>query len=168
MRTISMIILLLGTIAQAKACFCQCGEEAKYCRCDDPPQLSIKSGTITVRGQTVNLSGKLPAASDRWYYAITCHTGSRLFDFSLWKISQFKDRDGFYEAKSWNLQVSDVKDSPKGSLIYDRENSFYFWGNVDNSKGMARVRVDNIVRLPTEFHGTLSLPEIQSNRERAH
>lgn len=162
MRAIFMSILLLGTIAQAKICFSQCGAEAKYCQCDDPPRLSIKSGTITVSGQTFNLSGKLPAESDRWYYAITCHTGSRLFDFSLWVISEFKDRDGFYEAESWNLQVSDAKDSPEVALNFNRENDFYFWGNVDNSKGMARVRVDDVVGLPTEFHGTLSLPEIPS------
>jgi hypothetical protein len=155
-----IVILLLGTLSQAKICFCQCGEDAKLCQCDDPPKLSINSGIITVSGQTIHLSGKLPAKMDHWFYAITCHTGSRLFDFSLWTIAKFGDSDNFYSAGSWNLQVSDSKDRPEVVLNFNRENNFYFWGNVTNTPGGRRIRVDNIVGFPLGIHGDGILREV--------
>src|SRR5580698_869148 len=168
MRIIRMAIFLVATIMGGQAALCQCGEVANLCKCVDPPSLAVKGHTIFVSGEAVHLSGNLPSKDERWFYSITCHTSSRIFNFSLWTVVGFAPRPGLYFAKSWNLQISDAKDSPERQLTFDRENDFYFWGNVDNSKGVARVSVDNIVGLPTEFHGTFSLPEIQSDRERAH
>jgi len=160
MRILLTAIILVGTIVQAKAALCQCGEAASLCKCIDPPTLSIKSNTIVVSGQTVHLSGKLPSENEHWFYYVTCDTSSRLFDFSLWKISKFHDRDGFYSAKSWNLQILDSKDDPEKKLIFERENEFYFWGDVKTTKGSASVRVDSIVGIPNELHGTISLREV--------
>ncbi|MGA2352705.1 MAG: hypothetical protein ABSF70_19890 [Terracidiphilus sp.] len=168
MRIVLIAIFLLGTIAQSKISACQCGEEAKLCQCTDPPELSIHSNTITVSGQTVHLSGKLPTVSDHWFYSVTCHTSSRLFDFSLWKISKFHDHDGFYSAKSWNLQVMDSKDDHEKEIVFDRENEFYFWGNVENTNRAARVNVDTIVGLPKELHGTISLREVRGEKKQTH
>ena len=164
MRIVWMAIILVGTTAQTNAAMCQCGEAANLCKCIDPPSLSIKSNTIVVSGQTVHLAGKLPSENEHWFYYVTCDTSSRLFNFSLWKISKFHDRDGFYLAKSWNLQILDSKDYPEKELIFERENDFYFWGDVETTKGAARVRVDSIVGLPNELHGTISLREVMHQK----
>ena len=160
MRVLLTAIILVGTMAQTKAALCRCGEAASLCKCIDPPTLSIKSNTIVVSGQTVHLAGKLPSKNEHWFYYPTCETSSRLFNFSLWTISKFHDRDGFYFAKSWNLQILDSKDAPERELIFERENEFYFWGDVKTTKGSARVRVDSIVGIPNELHGTISLREV--------
>jgi hypothetical protein len=156
-----MAIILLGAIAQAKVALCQCGEAANLCKCIDPPRLSIKSNTIVVSGQIVHLSGKLPSEDEHWFYSVTCHTSSRLFNFSLWAILKFQDRDGYYLAKSWNLQILDSTVAPETEIIFDKENKFYFWGKVTHAPGGEKIRIDSIVGLPEGIHGEGLLSEVQ-------
>ncbi|MGB9407569.1 MAG: hypothetical protein WCA89_08530 [Terracidiphilus sp.] len=163
-----MAIFLVGTIAQTKAALCQCGEAANLCKCIDPPSLSIKSNTIFVSGQTVHLSGKLPSEDEHWFYNVTCHTSSRLFNFSLWTISKFHDRDGFYFAKSWNLQIMDSKDDQEKEIIFDRENEFYFWGDAVKTPEGERIKIDSIVGLPEGIHGDVILRKVRQEGAQGH
>ena len=163
MRIIWVVIILVGTILQTKATLCQCGEAASLCKCDDPPSLSIKHNTIIVSGQTVHLSGKLPSEDEHWFYSVTCHTSSRLFNFSLWTISKFHDRDGFYSAKSWNLQIMDSKYDQEKEIIFNRENEFNFWGNVVKTPEGERIKIDSIVGLPLGIHGEGILREVRQD-----
>jgi len=161
MRIVWMAIILVGTIVQTKAALCQCGESANLCKCDDPPSLSVKHNTIIVSGQVVHLSGNLPSKDERWFYNITCHTSSRLFNFSLWTISKFHDRDSFYFAKSWNLQIMDSKDDQEKEIIFERENEFYFWGDAVKAPEGEMIKINSIVGLPEGIHGEVILLEVR-------
>jgi hypothetical protein len=150
--TILMIsVLMLSTVsAQPNIAFAQCG---------DAPKLTVQSGIITVSGEAVHITGKLPQLSDQWYYSVSCHS-SRLFDFSLWTIIKFNDRDGFFLAQSWNLQILDSHDHPEKEVLFDRENEFYFSGDVVRTPGGERIKVDSIVGLPEGIHGDVILREV--------
>jgi hypothetical protein len=149
-------MIALGVFLQAEKSLCQCGAQ---------PTLSIKSNVITVSGQALHLSARLPSSDEHWFYSATCHS-SRLFNFSLWTIDKFADRDGYYRATSWNLQVLDSKDYPEKELIFERENQFYFWGNIDEHQGFKRIRVDSIVGLPNQLHGTITLNKVADEDQR--
>jgi hypothetical protein len=56
----------------------------------------------------------------------------------------------------------DSKDYPERKLIFERENSFYFWGDVQNDRELTRLRIDSIVGLPNELHGSASLRRVMS------
>jgi hypothetical protein len=152
---------MVGTVLQTKAALSQCGETANLCKCDDPPSLSIKNDAVIVSGQVVHLSGILPSNDEHWFYSVTCHTSSRLFNYSLWVISKFHDSDGFYSAKSWNLQILDSKDNPEKELTFNRENMFNFWGDVVKTPEGERIRIDSIVGLPDGIHGDVVLRKIR-------
>jgi hypothetical protein len=130
-----------------------------HAQCGEPPRLTRHLNTITVTGQTVHISGRLPKDSDRWFYHVICRSG-RLFDFSLWTIVEFKDRDGYFLAESWDLQVLDSKDYPEKEVIFDKEDKFYFWGEAKYRAGHERIRFDSIDGLPEGVRGTVILDEV--------
>jgi hypothetical protein len=152
---------MAGILLQTKAALSQCGEAAALCRCDDPPSLSISNDYIIVSGEVVHLSGILPSKEERWFYSVTCHTSSRLFNFSLWTISKIHDRDGFYFAKSWNLQIMDSSDVQEREVLFDRENEFYFWGDVTDDPKGKKIKITSIIGLPDGIHGEAVLREIR-------
>jgi hypothetical protein len=153
MKTTTLMIafvVLFGYTAQPRISFAQCG---------DAPKLTIQTDSVTVSGETVHISRSLPQHSDRWFYSVSCRS-SRLFNFSLWAIIKFNDRDGYYLAKSWNLQILDSHDHPEKEVIFDRENEFYFWGNVVETPEGERIIVTSIVGLPEGIHGDVILREV--------
>jgi hypothetical protein len=168
MRIVWTAIIMVGILLQTKAALSQCGEAANLCKCDDPPSLSISNDSIIVSGKVVHLSGILPSKDERWFYSVTCHTSSRLFNFSLWTISKFHDRDGLYFAKSWNLQIMDSHDDQEREVLFDRENEFYFWGDaIDDPEGK-KIKITSIVGLPEGIHGEAVLREIRRGAAGGH
>ena len=143
-------VMLSALLAQSKIASAQCG---------DAPKLTIQSDTITVSGAAVHITGKLPQPSDQWFYSVSCHS-SRLFDFSLWTILKFNDRDGYFLAQSWNLQILDSHDHPEKDVLFARENEFYFWGDAVKTPEGERIKVDSIVGLPEGIHGDVILREV--------
>jgi len=137
-------------------------------QCDDAPRLSIKGSQLLVSGREEHIAGALPADAERWFFYVRCRS-SRLYDFSLWKFDRFGDRGepghGFYRATSWNLQLLDSNESPEREVIFDRENSFWFWGDVKNTKENASIRIDSMVGLPVELHGLMKLTAVPRTPE---
>jgi hypothetical protein len=149
------LVALLAFITHSTLLHAQCGE---------PPRLIRHFNTITVSGQTVHISGSLPKNSDQWLYHVTCRSG-RLFDFYLWTVSQFKDRDGFFLANSWDMQILDSKDNPETEVIFDKEAKFFFWGGAIYRDGHERIRVDSIDGLPDGVRGTVILDEVPQEKQ---
>jgi hypothetical protein len=136
-------------------------------QCGDAPKLTIQSGRITVSGEAVHITGKLPQLSDQWYYSVSCDS-SRLFNFSLWTIIRYNDRDGYFLAKSWNLQIFDAQESPEKNVIFERENEFSFWGDVVKTPVGERIKIDSIVGLPKGIHGDGILRKVPRESNRDH
>ena len=145
-----------------------------FAQCDDAPKPSIKGRQLLVSGRAEQIAGALPADAGNWFFHVRCRS-SRLFDFSLWTFERFADRSepgyGFYRATSWNLQVLDSNEYPQREVTFDRENSFWFWGDVKSSKENASIRIDSMVGLPVELHGSVKLtavPRITASESKGH
>ena len=142
------------------------GVSTGYAQCDNPPRLSVRGTKLQVVGRTVRIEGALPENGKHWYFYVACHSSSRLFDYSLWTFARFADRDGYYLAESWNLQVLDSGDHPERGVIYDRENRFFFWGDVRRHKVSASIRIDAVVGMPNGLGGLVQLQAVRTIGER--
>jgi hypothetical protein len=162
-----MIVLMLLAV-------CLASSRTGFAQCEDAPKLSIQGRQLLVSGRAEHIAGALPAEAGNWFFQVRCQS-SRLFNFSLWKFDRFADKSepghGFYRATSWNLQVLDSNQNPEREVTFDRENSFWFWGDVKSSNGIALIEIDSMVGLPEELHGSVKLakvPRVAADKSTAH
>ena len=129
-------------------------------QCGNAPKLEIQADTIDVFGEAVHISGVLPQHSDRWFYHVSCQS-PRLFNFSLWTVDRFSDRDGFFVAKSWNLQILDSREHPERGVIF-------FWGNLIKTPKGVKVSVKSIVGFPEGIRGDVIIREVPHKQVQDH